>query len=81
MKGHFLPICYLKGFLDVASTKGGQEPYLWVRDRDAKRLWRKRAPHKVARRPDYYAVTRSDGRKDYTREDALAQLESNVAPV
>ncbi len=57
---HYLPACYLKGFIDPASEverdKRG-EPYVWVRN-PSTRVWKNQAPHNVATRPDYYAVTK-----------------------
>jgi hypothetical protein len=43
--------------------------------------WKRRAPKKVARRPDYYAVTQVDGTKNQVLEDSLARLESYIAPL
>ena len=83
MHAHYLPACYLKGFIDPASEvergKPG-EPYVWVRN-PSTRVWKNRAPHNIAKRPDYYAVTMPDGRKNQAREEALMQLESAVAPI
>jgi hypothetical protein len=80
MKAHFLPNCYLKGFVDPASNVAGREPYLWVRN-PLTGEWKNRAPHKVATLPDYYAITRPDGSKDQTREEGLMRIESVVAPI
>jgi hypothetical protein len=80
LKAHYLPACYLKGFLDPRSEADKGEPYLWTRD-PATRKWTKRAPRNVATLLDYYAVTNPDGTKNHTRETALADLESQVAPV
>src|SRR5688572_28334738 len=80
MKAHYIPVSYLKGFVDPASEKPGFEPYLWTRDPTAG-VWKKRAPRNLAKLSDYYAVTRADGSKDDAREEALSQLESAVAPI
>jgi hypothetical protein len=83
MKAHYLPTCYLKGFIDPASEVEAEqtgEPYVWVRN-PSTGIWKNRAPHNVAKRPDYYAVTMTDGTKNQAREEALKQLENAVAPI
>lgn len=80
MKAHYLPKCYLKGFVDPAPVVPPRTPHLWFRD-PATGTWKPKAPDNVAKKPDYYAVTRADGTKDQSRENTLAELEGIVAPI
>jgi Protein of unknown function (DUF4238) len=79
VKAHFLPQCYLKGFVDRSSDIEGREPFVWVRKPGG--VWAKKAPKNLAHRKDYYAVQDDQGNKNFSRESALADLEGKVAPI
>jgi hypothetical protein len=81
MHGHFLPVCYLKGFLDPASEGRERfEPFVWVRDATT-RTWKERGPRGVAKLPDYYGVSDGAGGLNNQRENALGVLETVVTPL
>jgi hypothetical protein len=80
VKSHFLPRCYLKGFVDPASVVDGREPYLWMREPETGK-WRRRAPKNVASQPDYYATSGPAGSKNQALEESLGNLENAVAPI
>lgn len=80
MQQHFVSSCYLANFTDPA-TPSGHEPYLWRRRRGEDR-WRRRAPRKVARAPEYYsAKSATTGVIHRQVEDVWASIESYAAPV
>jgi len=76
---HVIPQCYLKQFVDP-KTPAGQEPYVWIFERDSKR-GKKRAPKNILTEPDVYTFKVKDAGKDYVLERTLAQIESDYANV
>src|SRR4051812_9926725 len=77
MNAHYLPRCYLRGFVDPA---GGKPRRIWVHTFNLA-SWESRRPDEVATLPDYYAITRPDGTKDQAWETRLGRLENAVAPI
>ncbi len=73
MDQHFLPRSYLKCFVDPES-EDSREPYVWIRKIGDGR-WRKRAPKKVATKPDYYSIILADGTVNHDLEHWFSQLE------
>jgi hypothetical protein len=76
---HYIPRGYLRGFCD-ARTPTGQEPWLWICEL-RQGLVKRRAPKNVAKRPDYYSVTRDAGEVDHVAERLLSRIESNGIPI
>lgn len=76
---HVIPRCYLKQFVDP-KTPPGQEPYVWVFERESKR-GKKRAPKNILTETDLYTFEVNNGKKDYTLEKSLSQIESEYALV
>ena len=76
---HVIPQCYLKQFVNPR-TPAGQEPYVWIFERDSKR-GKKRAPKNILTERDIYTFKVKDARKDYVLEKTLAQIESDYAIV
>ncbi len=75
---HFVPRCYLSEFTDP-STPAGQEPYVWVFDKDGKNS-RKRAPKNIFSETHLYTFE-FNGEKDFTIEQSLSTIESKYAYV
>ena len=75
---HTVTRAYLSAFTDPA-TPAGQEPFLWVYEREGDAPYR-RAPHKVAVKPDYYTAT-VDGKREDVVEEALSQVEDKALPI
>lgn len=76
---HIIPRCYLKQFVDP-NTPEGQEPYVWIFDRKSK-TGKKKAPQNILTETDLYTFSSPDGKKDYTLEKTLSQIESEYALV
>jgi len=76
---HVIPKCYLKQFMDP-NTPAGQEPYVWIFERDSKK-GKKRAPKNILTETDVYTFKGRDAGKDYVLEKTLAQIESGYASV
>lgn len=76
---HVIPRCYLKQFVDP-KTPPGQEPYVWIFDRESKR-GKKRAPQNILTETDLYTFEVNNGKKDYALEKSLSQIESEYALV
>ena len=76
---HIIPRCYLKQFVDPA-TLPGQEPYVWIFERESKR-GKKKAPKNILTETDLYTFSTPDGKKDYALEKTLSQIESEYALV
>ncbi|MDH3414353.1 MAG: DUF4238 domain-containing protein, partial [Gammaproteobacteria bacterium] len=74
-KQHLIPRCYLKQFVDPR-TPEGQEPYVWIFERD-KRRGRKKAPKNILAETDFYTLKGGD----YTIEKTLAQIESEYSAI
>ena len=53
-KQHYVPRCYLAGWVDP-STPAGQEPYVWVFNR-GERKGRKKAPSNLFTETDLYTL-------------------------
>lgn len=76
---HIIPQCYLKQFVDP-NTPPGQEPYVWIFDRGSKK-GKKRAPKNILTETDFYTLKIRTGKKDYTIEKTLSQIESEYSTV
>lgn len=71
---HIIPRCYLKQFVDPR-TPAGQEPYVWIFERD-QRHGRRKAPKNIFAETDFYTL-----KGDYTIEKTLAQIESEYSSI
>jgi len=76
---HIIPQCYLKQFVDP-NTPPGQEPYVWIFERDNKK-GKKKAPKNILSETDFYTLKVKSGEKDYSIEESLSQLESEYSSV
>lgn len=73
---HYLPIFYLKGFIDPDHS-----PFLWIYGKDKEDIIKTNVVN-AAVRGDYYAFTTPEGSKDSdTLESALSAIEGHSAPV
>lgn len=79
MDQHYIPRGYLRGFCDPC-TPAGQEPWLWINDL-RQGVVKRRAPKNIAKRPDYYSVTRDTDDVDHLGERLLSRIESNGIPI
>jgi hypothetical protein len=75
---HFVPRCYLSEFTDP-NTPSGQEPYVWVFDKDGKNP-RKRAPKNIFTETHLYTFD-FNGEKDFSIEQSLSTIEAKYAYV
>lgn len=75
---HYIPRFYLERFADPQSTQSEKKAILWVYERG--REIRKSTPEKEARQRDFYAF-KDAGERQQDIENALATIESMVAPV
>jgi len=73
---HFVPRCYLSEFTDP-HTPPGQEPYVWIFDKNGKNL-RKKAPKNIFTETNLYTFE-FNGEKDFTIEKSLSAIESKYA--
>jgi|GEM_PF-712962 predicted SprT family Zn-dependent metalloprotease len=73
---HFVPRCYLSQFTDP-QTPEGQEPYVWVFDKNGKNP-RKKAPKNIFTQTHLYTFEFS-GEKDFSIEKSLSAIESKYA--
>lgn len=73
---HFVPRCYLSEFTDP-NTPPGQEPYVWVFDRDGKNP-HKRAPKNIFTETHLYTFE-FNGEKDFSMEQSLSAIETKYA--
>lgn len=78
-KQHFVPRAYLSAFTDP-DTPSGQEPYLWVYERDGEAPYA-RSPRKVAVRTHYYSFPDELGDLNESIEELLSKIESQAIPV
>lgn len=76
---HIIPRCYLKQFVDK-NTPNGQEPYVWIFERDSKK-GKNKAPKNILTETDFYTLTTRLGEKDYTVEQSLARIENDYAAI
>jgi hypothetical protein len=74
---HYVPRSYLAAWCDPGSA-AGQEPYVWVFDRNS-RDGRRKSPKKLFAEIDFYTILREDGSRDLVLEKGLADLESKFA--
>jgi hypothetical protein len=74
---HYVPACYLREWVD-AHTPAGQEPYVWIFEKGARKGKRK-APSNIFTETDLYTLHLKSGEKDYVIEEALSALESRYA--
>lgn len=77
-KQHYVPQCYLREFADP-HTSPGEEPSIWVFDRDGKDK-RKDKIRNVLASNDLYTL-KIKGQKNYSIEETLANLEARYAEV
>jgi len=70
---HFVPRCYLSEFTDPNTPKG-QEPYVWVFDKNGKNP-KKRAPKNIFTETHLYTFE-FEGELDFTIEKSLSAIES-----
>ena len=75
---HFVPRCYLSEFTDP-NTPAGQEPYVWVFDRDGKNP-RKKAPKNIFTETHLYTFE-FNGKRDFSIEQSLSAIETKYAYV
>jgi hypothetical protein len=71
---HYVPRGYLAAFTDPA-TPAGQEPYIWVYERETAEPYA-RSPRKLAVRTHYYSFATESGELDTTVEEFLSKIES-----
>lgn len=76
---HYVPQCYLREWIDP-TTPPGQEPYLWIFDRNGRNP-RRKAPKNILRRNDLYTLKIAGTGKNYSIEQTLSQLEGEYASV
>ncbi len=76
---HIIPKCYLNQFVDPG-TPVGQEPYVWIFDRNTKK-GKNKAPKNILAETDFYTLKMRKGKKDYVIEKTLAQIEGEYATV
>lgn len=74
---HFVPQCYLRAWCDP-DTPAGQEPYVWLFNKDGSGA-RRKAPENIFHETDLYTIRGPDGRRDLVLERGLAGLESEFA--
>lgn len=75
---HIIPRCYLKHFVDP-NTPLGHEPYVWIFERKSKK-GKKRAPKNILAEKNFYTL-KVRGKKDYSIEKTLAQIEGEYSSV
>ena len=75
---HYVPRGYLAAFTDP-ETPSGQDPYLWVYDRDREGPYKK-SPKKVAAASYYYSFQDDQGEIHHGVEALLSQVESAGLP-
>lgn len=72
---HYIPRFYLEGFIDPVN-----EPYIWIYEKGNPTV-RRATIDDIAVQKDYYSFIDIHGKKDTeTYEDALAEVESKLAP-
>jgi hypothetical protein len=76
---HYVSRCYLNGFTAPTDART-PTAFIHVADLDAGTV-RRRAPRKVARQVDYFAIPLEDGGTDYSIERHWGTVESGAAPV
>jgi hypothetical protein len=76
---HFVPQSYLRAWCDP-STPPGQEPYVWIFNKDGSDP-RRKAPENIFHETDLYTIQQADGGRDLVLEHGLAGLESEFAAV
>jgi Protein of unknown function (DUF4238) len=76
---HFVPQCYLRAWCDP-NTPSGQEPYVWLFNKDGSGPKRK-APENIFHETDLYTIHQVDGGRDLVLEHGLAGLESEFVAV
>lgn len=76
---HYIPQCYLREWIDP-NTPAGQEPYVWIFDRDGKNR-RKKAPKNILKSNDLYTLKIKGKQKDYSIEKTLSNLEGEYVRV
>ena len=78
-KQHFVPQSYLRAWCDP-NTPAGQEPYVWLFNKDGSVL-RRKAPGNIFHETDMYTIHRADGGRDLVLEHGLAGLESEFVMI
>lgn len=79
MRQHIIPSSYLARWCDP-NTPDGQEPYVWVFDRE-KRIGKARSPKNLFRASHFYTDTRPNTSNPLWLEEGLARLEGSVSRV
>ncbi len=78
---HFVPACYLKGWLDPLAPKTStNNPYVWLFDKNGQNP-KAKAPAKIFRESDMYTLTMPEGGQDLRLEQGLATVESNFTKI
>jgi hypothetical protein len=75
-KQHFVPAGYLKAWCDP-TTPEGQEPYVWVFNKDGTGAHRK-APSNIFHESDLYTIQMEGGGRDLHIETTLSRIESEL---
>jgi Protein of unknown function (DUF4238) len=78
VKQHFVPKCYLSGFVDPNTPKG-HEPYVWIFDKDGKSK-KNKAPSNIFTENHLYTID-FKGEKDFSIEQNLSKIEGKFAQV
>jgi hypothetical protein len=80
VKAHIIPESYLNGFVDpLAPPK--HTPFVWLYD-FASQEWSRRAPRKVARRANYYALPDKTGKeRDELEHELMGGIEGRAAGI
>jgi hypothetical protein len=73
---HFVPQSYLKAWCDP-STPTGQDPYVWLCQREGDDV-RRKSPAKIFVETDFYTI-KGDGVRDLRLEHGLSALEARFA--
>lgn len=76
---HFVPRCYLTAFVDQ-KTPAGQEPYVWIFDRNGKNR-KKKSPYNIFKIKHLYTLQIKGKDKDYFIEETLSQIEAQYATI
>jgi Protein of unknown function (DUF4238) len=76
---HYVPQCYLREFTDP-NTPSGQEPYVWIFEKGSKK-GKKKAPKNILSETDIYTLKVKGGKKNYSIEKSLSNIESEYASI
>lgn len=73
-KHHYIPQSYLSAWTDP-STPAGQEPYVWLVDKESLES-RRRAPKNIMFENNLYTIEDEEGGRDLSLEKLLSRIES-----